>query len=158
MYSKFLLQALLTRPPKTWSTKVLHEISTAVLDGVILARFLSLVRSKLKLCSANHGLCNFSSMDCDWLSIVWAYSEQDTARYRKRALVYDDCLRNVEVNLSFYSVSILSAGVLAPFDKHIDGHIHVPYRYETKAHSTFMGCDLTCVDSKLSDNCDGIIG
>ena len=41
------------------------------------ARFLSLAPSKLRLCSANHrtGYCNLS---CDWLSTVWAYSEQET--------------------------------------------------------------------------------
>ena len=42
------------------------------------ARFLSLVRSKLRLCSANHGAGYFSNLACDWLSIVWAYSGQET--------------------------------------------------------------------------------
>ena len=42
------------------------------------ARFLSLVRSKLRLCSANHRAGYFSNLACDWLSIVWAYSEQET--------------------------------------------------------------------------------
>ena len=39
------------------------------------ARFLSLAQSKLRLCSANHRAGNLA---CDWLSIVWAYSEQET--------------------------------------------------------------------------------
>ena len=38
------------------------------------ARFLSLTQSKLSSCSANHRTGYF----CDWLSIVWAYSEQET--------------------------------------------------------------------------------
>ena len=42
------------------------------------ARFLSLARSKLRLCSANHRAGYFSNLACDWLSIVWAYSEQET--------------------------------------------------------------------------------
>ena len=40
--------------------------------------FLYLARSKLRLCSANHRAGYFSNLDCDWLSIVWAYSEQST--------------------------------------------------------------------------------
>ena len=43
-----------------------------------LACFLSLSWSKLKLCSANHRVGYFSNLACDWLSIVWAYSEQET--------------------------------------------------------------------------------
>ena len=42
------------------------------------ACFLSLVRSKLRLWSANHRACYFSNLACDWLSIVWAYSEKGT--------------------------------------------------------------------------------
>ena len=30
------------------------------------------------MCSANHSAGYFSNLDCDWLSIVWAYSEQET--------------------------------------------------------------------------------
>ena len=37
------------------------------------ACFLSLARSKLRLCSANHRAGYFSNLACDWLSIVWAY-------------------------------------------------------------------------------------
>ena len=39
---------------------------------VIWSRFLSLAWSKLRLCSANH------RADCDWLSIVRVYPEQET--------------------------------------------------------------------------------
>ena len=42
------------------------------------ALFLFLTQSKLKLCSANHRAGYFSNLACDWLSIVWAYSEQET--------------------------------------------------------------------------------
>ena len=42
------------------------------------ARFLSLALSKLRLCSVNHRAGYFSNLACDWLSIVWAYSEQET--------------------------------------------------------------------------------
>ena len=42
------------------------------------ARFLSLTQSKLRLCLANHRAGYFSNLACDWLSTVWAYSEQET--------------------------------------------------------------------------------
>ena len=42
------------------------------------AHFLSLARSKLRLCSANHRPGYWSNLPCDWLSTVWAYSEQET--------------------------------------------------------------------------------
>ena len=34
--------------------------------------------NKFRLCSANHRAGYFSNLACDWLSIVWAYSEQET--------------------------------------------------------------------------------
>ena len=53
-----------------WSITLVAEVTRA--------RFLSLARSKLRLCSANHRAGYFSNLACDWLSIVWAYSEQET--------------------------------------------------------------------------------
>ena len=44
----------------------------------IRARFLSLARSKLRLCSANHRPGYWSNLPCDWPSTAWAYSEQET--------------------------------------------------------------------------------
>ena len=44
----------------------------------IWVRFPSLARSKLRLCLANHRAGYFSNLTCDWLSIAWAYSEQET--------------------------------------------------------------------------------
>ena len=41
------------------------------------ARFLSLARSKLRLCSANHRSGYWSNLPCDWPSTAWAYSEQE---------------------------------------------------------------------------------
>ena len=43
-----------------------------------MVRFLSLNRSKLSLWSAKQRAGYFSNLACDWLSIVWAYSEQET--------------------------------------------------------------------------------
>ena len=43
--------------------------------------FLSLVRSKLRLCSANHRPGYWSNLPCDWPSTAWAYSEQDTEKW-----------------------------------------------------------------------------
>ena len=42
------------------------------------ARFLSLAWNKLRLCSANHRPGYWSNLPCDWPSIAWAYSEQET--------------------------------------------------------------------------------
>ena len=38
---------------------------------------LSLTPSKLRICSANHRTGYFSNLACDWMSIVWANSEQE---------------------------------------------------------------------------------
>ena len=46
--------------------------------SVTRARFLSLARSKLRLCSANHRPGYWSNLPCDWPSTAWAYSEQET--------------------------------------------------------------------------------
>ena len=46
--------------------------------GAIRARFLSLARSKLRLCSANHRPGYWSNLPCDWQSTAWAYSDQET--------------------------------------------------------------------------------
>ena len=53
------------------------------------ARFLSLAWSKLRLCSANHRAGYFSNLACDWLSIVRAYSEQETEN-GPWSLIYTD--------------------------------------------------------------------
>ena len=37
-----------------------------------------LFRVSLRLCSVKHRAGYFSNLVCDWLSIVWAYSEQET--------------------------------------------------------------------------------
>ena len=42
------------------------------------ARFLSLAWGKVRLCWANHRASYFSNLACDWLSIVWDYSEPET--------------------------------------------------------------------------------
>ena len=49
------------------------------------AHFLSLVGSKLRLCSANHRAGYWSNLPCDWPSTAWAYSEQETEN-RPRSL------------------------------------------------------------------------
>ena len=41
------------------------------------ARFLSLARSKLRLCPANHRPGYWSNLPCDWLSTAWAYSQPE---------------------------------------------------------------------------------
>ena len=56
-------------------------------DLLMWASFLSLAQSKLRLCSANHRAGYFSNLACDWPSIVWAYSEQETEN-RPRHMKY----------------------------------------------------------------------
>ena len=51
-------------------------------------RFLSLPRSKLRLCSANHRAGYFSNLVSDWLGIIWAYSEPSKRQKTGSSLVY----------------------------------------------------------------------
>ena len=55
-----------------WPSHVIY------LSLFIRAHFLCLAGSQLRLCSANHRAGYFSNLACDWMSIVWAYSEQET--------------------------------------------------------------------------------
>ena len=64
------------------------------------ARFLSLARSKLSLCSANHRPGYWSNPPCDWPSTAWAYSEQETEN-GPRVLVYRNVLASVPQGLTF---------------------------------------------------------
>ena len=52
------------------------------------ACFLSLARSKLMMCSANHRAGYFSNLACDWMNIVRAYSEQETDNRPRRHLAH----------------------------------------------------------------------
>ena len=56
----------------------LHSIKQSISSLKSRARFLSLARSKLRLCSANHRPGYWSNLPCDWPSTVWACSEQET--------------------------------------------------------------------------------
>ena len=51
---------------------------TGQVTSVTWAHFLSLARSKLRLCSANHRQGYWSNLPCDWPSTAWAYSKQET--------------------------------------------------------------------------------
>ena len=67
----------LTVKHKRDATRVFMGLSYRC-NSINWACFLSLARSKLRLCSANHRTGYFSNLACDWLSIVWAYSQQET--------------------------------------------------------------------------------
>ena len=54
---------------------------------VTRARSLSLVRSKLRLCSVNHRPAYWSNLPCDWPSTTWAYSEPNTKNGPSPAMV-----------------------------------------------------------------------
>ena len=62
----------------SWKEVVMDGFEYGPVFGIIQGLFLSLARSKLRLCLANHMAGYFSNLACDWLSIVWAYSEQET--------------------------------------------------------------------------------
>ena len=63
---------------------VMQEASVSTAIVLTRAGFLSLVWSGLRLCLANHmaGYWTgyFRNLACDWLSIVWAYSKQETSK------------------------------------------------------------------------------
>ena len=53
----------------------LFEEMTSRNPAITWTRFLSLVRSKLRLCSANH---REGYLPCDWPSTAWSYCKQET--------------------------------------------------------------------------------
>ena len=57
---------------------VFHWSFCDVIVSFTWAHFLSLARSKLRLCSANHRPGYWSNLPCKRPSTVWAYSEQKT--------------------------------------------------------------------------------
>ena len=73
-------QFVLTHPKKTLRSLLVRwgMGCTMQTQWMIWAHFLSLARSKLRLCSANHSPGYWSNLPCDWLSTAWAYSEQET--------------------------------------------------------------------------------
>ena len=79
LYVSFLvkIQRIL---PEQWAVKATKVCNNQiqVWHSLTRARFLSLARSKLRLCSANHRPGYWSNLPCDWLSTAWAYSEQET--------------------------------------------------------------------------------
>ena len=66
MYN-YLSRCMINQVIKTWMK---HNSSLEVTS--IRACIMSLARSKLRLCSANHRAGYFSNLACGWLSIVWA--------------------------------------------------------------------------------------
>ena len=58
-------------------------------------RVLSPARNKLRPRSASHRAGSFSNLACDWLSIIWAYSEQETGNGIGRPASYPwNCLES----------------------------------------------------------------
>ena len=77
----YICIALIKRKTKTFERgrevgSFLHI--TVCLHGSKQHCYLSLAQSKLRQCLANHRAGYFSNLACDWLSMVWAYSEQET--------------------------------------------------------------------------------
>ena len=59
---------------------------SCLLTRTTWACFLSLAQNKLRLCSASHRAGYFSNLPCDWLSIVWAHSKQETENGPRKSL------------------------------------------------------------------------
>ena len=108
----------------------------------IWARFLSLTQSKLRLCSANHRAGYFSNLACDWLSIVWAYSEQETENgpwyLCMGSLVIDTkilsalCLIKMAI---FYKMLVILTGNFNPFRaKFFRGNINIYLHFVSFLH------------------------
>ena len=72
------------RDTMIWQTIIGGGIRNTVVasrwnHAAIRARFLSLARSKLRPCSANHRRPGYwSNLPCDWPSTAWACPEQET--------------------------------------------------------------------------------
>ena len=78
LFTKRRLFLWLTHPIWQHPGFFLSEPSFSIFEQKTWARFLSLARSKLRLCSANHRPGYWINMPCDWPSTAWAYSEQET--------------------------------------------------------------------------------
>ena len=102
-------------------------ISWWPLCNLIRASCLSLTQSKLRLCSANHGVGYFNNLACDLLCIVWVYSAQET---RKRALA-----------LFLSILAILFKYSMTRFDLQQRKKRYNMYHF----HSTFVFCTYNIV-------------
>ena len=77
--------------------------------------FLSLTRSKLRLCSANHRPGYWSNLPCDWPSTAWAYSEQETENgpewFHSQTYLHHDGIANcgLAVHLSNLHIAVVEA-------------------------------------------------
>ena len=67
-----------TRVTWPWWHTTWHCLQSSHCWGKTLDQGPFSVLSKLRLCSANYRAGYFSNLSCDWQSIVWAYSEQET--------------------------------------------------------------------------------
>ena len=97
------------------STNQCYVSDQCHISAAAWARFLTLAQSKLRLCSANHRAGYFSNLACDWLSIVWAYSEQGTengswsVKISVQISVVFQQRRSVSYNLRSHGESYLSS-------------------------------------------------
>ena len=81
------------------------SLSHARCYWLIWACFLSLARSKLRLCSANHRPGYFSNLPCDWLSTARAYSKLETEN-RPRPFLDQDKFCLASLNQESYEMEI----------------------------------------------------
>ena len=111
----------------------------------VRARFLSLTRSKLRLCSANHRAGYFSNLACDWLSIVWAYSKQEI---ENRPRIWK---RMIQVYRVMYKCSCLKDAVLMQNFQKVYFYRKCCINHQNYCFSTHQnrGSDLALYNSSL---------
>ena len=98
--------------------------------------FLSLARSKLGLCSANHRTDYFSNLACDWLHIVWAHSEQETENGPCK-----ECLRSDNIHLCLEAFCQMTAAKQSIFSA-LFSFWKVRFHNREKSHKTHCYGDI----------------
>ena len=84
-------------PDSQQNRESFYHVILSVLHTLSWACFLSLARSKLRLCSTNHRAGYFSNLACDRQKIVWVYSD-DPANFPVLQQCYTEnflCYENI---------------------------------------------------------------
>ena len=97
------------RCPESASSMLQHTIHSVIPSA--WSCFLSLAPCRLRLCSANHRAVYFSNLACDWLSIVWAYSKQETENGPWNITNCFSMLQHTQLDDHFSSITINCLGI-----------------------------------------------
>ena len=123
---------------KTLITRMLLKGSWVYWRRVqLLPCFLSLARSKLRLCLVNH-----RAVTCDWLSLVWTYSEQEAENGpRSASCVFESVLHYHDLHLCLVRVSPIysSAGSSASINGILQNGMNDSFQLYKSSMSHFIG-------------------